>query len=301
MYNLKMDLNEVRVFVKVVQAGSFNRAAKQLGMPNSTASAKVSALERRLGVTLLQRTTRRLHLTEQGEQYFRRCVQGLNEILGAETEASAAQQRVQGHLRVTAPIDLGSTCLMGLISTFRKKFLQVSVELILSDQFKDLVAEGIDVAIRAGTLSDSGLIGKKLGVALWVPFASPQYLKKAGTPKHPKELGEHACLQFTPFGDGPWELSSGRSTVKVPVARQIGANDVNLLKALVIEGNGIGLLPTFACHNEERQGKLVRVLPEWRGYSDPVHLVYPDQKFVAPRIRAFVDMAVAELSGIFRS
>lgn len=295
-----MDLNEVRVFVKVVQAGSFKQAAKQLGMPNSTASAKVSALERRLGVTLLQRTTRKLHLTEQGERYFRRCLRGLDEILGAEAEASSAQQGVQGHLRVTAPVDLGSTCLTGLISAFRKKFPQVSVELILSDQIKDLVAEGIDVAIRAGNLSDSGLIAKKLGVALWVPFASPQYLKSAGTPRHPKELGSHACLQFTPFGDGPWELSSGRSTVKLPVTRQIGGNDVNLLKALIMEGNGIGLLPTFACHTELKQGKLVRVLPEWRAYLDPVHLVYPAQRFVAPKVRAFVDVAVEDFGWLFK-
>ena len=171
-----MDLNEINVFLRVAQAGSFTRAAKQLGIPNSTASAKVSALERRLGVTLLQRTTRKLHLTEGGEAYFRQASQGLEEILKAEAAISASQREPQGLLRVTAPIDLGSNCLADLISAFRKKYPAVNVELIFTARYVDLVGEGVDVAVRAGKLRDSGLIARKVGVANWIPIASPAYL-----------------------------------------------------------------------------------------------------------------------------
>lgn len=298
-----MDLNEIKVFVKVVQAGSFNRAAKLLGIPNSTVSAKVSALEKRLSVTLLKRTTRKLSLTEAGEIFFRRCLKGLDEIQDAEAEASSAQEEAKGLLRVTAPIDLGSTCLMGLISTLRKKFPQIAIELILSDEFKDLVSEGMDLAIRAGHLKDSGLIAKKLGNATWVPFASPSYLKKAGAPNHPKELGKHPCLQFFPLTSlthEKWELTNGKTSITVPIRAEVSGNDVNLIKALTVAGNGIALLPSFACHAEVKQGKLVRILPSWSAFTDPIHLLYPDQKFVPSKVRAFIEVAIEEFHSILK-
>lgn len=295
-----MDLNAIRVFIKVVQAGSFVRAARQLGIPSSTASAKVSALEASLGVTLLQRTTRKLHLTEAGQLFFIRCLKGFDEISSAEAEVKSAQEEVKGHLRVTAPFDLGSTCLMGLISAFKRKYPRVTLELILSDSFKDLLSEGIDLAIRAGSLSDSSLIAKRLGIATWAPFASPSYLKRAGTPSHPKDLGKHSCLQFSPLGTEGWKFSNGRTTVVVPLPFEIGGNDVNLIKALAVSGNGIALLPTFACLNEIKDRKLIQILSEWSVFSDPIHLVYPRQKFVPLKVRAFVDVATEEFRLILR-
>jgi DNA-binding transcriptional LysR family regulator len=294
-----MDLNEIKVFVRVAQTGSFTRAAKQLGIPNSTASAKVSALERRLGVTLLQRTTRKLRLTEGGEAYFLQASQGLEEIFKAEAEIDALQREPQGLLRVTAPIDLGSSCLAELISAFRKKYPAVNVELIFTSRYVDLVAEGVDVAMRAGKLRDSGLIARKVGVADWIPIASPAYLKQAGAPSHPKDLRHHACLQFTPLGTDEWQLTDGKHTVNVSLGRQLVVNEVNFTKALALAGNGIALLPSYICRNEIRSAKLVRILPEWRGRVDALHLVYPGQKFVAPKVRAFVDMASVVLKRMF--
>jgi DNA-binding transcriptional LysR family regulator len=295
-----MHLNEISVFVKVVQAGSFTQAARQLGIPNSTASARVAALERRLGVTLLKRTTRKLRLTEEGEAYFRQASQGLETILQAETEASSAQREAQGTLRVTAPNDLGGNCMAELLSAFRKKYPKVNVELFCTERIVDLVAEGVDLAIRAGELRDSGLIARKVGSTYWVPVASPAYLRKAGTPAHPKELRQHACLQFTPLGKDHWQLTDGKHTVTVPLAARMVANEMNLLKALAACGDGIALLPTYLCHGEMRSKKLVRILPRWRARVDPIHLVYPGQRFVAPKVRAFVDMAVDALQRIFR-
>lgn len=300
LHNPAMDLNEIRVFVKVVQAGSFSQAAKQLGMPNSTVSARISALERRLGVTLLQRTTRKLRLTEAGEVYFRQASLGLEEILKAEAEVSSAQGEPQGLLRVTAPIDIGNDCLSELICTFRKQHPKVSVELIFTDRLVDLVAEGVDLAIRAGELRDSGLIAKKVGAAHWVPFAGPAYLEKAGTPVHPTELRQHACLQFTPLGKESWQLVGGKNTITVSLTSQVLGNDLNLIKALALAGHGVALLPTYACRAEVNNGRLLRILPEWRAKVDPIHLVYPGQKFVPPKLRAFIDTAVKVFARVFK-
>jgi DNA-binding transcriptional LysR family regulator len=295
-----MDLNEINVFIKVAQAGSFTRAAKELGIPNSTASARVSALERRLGVTLLQRTTRKLRLTEEGEAYARQAAQGLEEIARAETEVSVAQREPQGMLRVTAPAGIGNEMFANLVATFRKKYPKVSVEILFADRAMDLVAEGIDVAIRAGDLKDSGLIARQVGTSLWAPFASPAYIKRCGMPAHPKDLREHACLQFTPLGADGWELTDGKHTVTVPLARQLVANELGFVKALALAGNGVALLASHMCSSEIARGKLVRVLPAWHSRIVPVHLVYPGQKFVAPKVRAFVDMAVVELKRAFQ-
>lgn len=295
-----MDLNAIRIFVKVVQAGSFVRAARQLGMPNSTASAKLAALEKRLHVTLLQRTTRKLRLTEAGETYYQHCLRALDEISLAETHINTARQEAQGLLRVTAPVDFGNMCLAGLVATFKQKFPKVALDFVFSNQVLDLVAEGIDVAIRAGRLQDSGLTAKKLGFAHWLPFASPAYLKRAGTPTHPKELGQHDCLQFTRLGDGKWELTRGSTTVRVSVRHYIAANDINLGKTLCVAGYGLALLPTFACHPEIESGALVRVFPEWASRSDPIHIVYPGQKFVDPKVRAFTTVAAEEFKRILQ-
>ena len=193
-----MDLNEVAVFIKVVQLGSFSGAAKQLAMPNSTVSSKVSSLEKRLGVTLIQRTTRKLNITPAGQAYFNRCIQGLEEIHAAEMEIAAVQGEPQGLLRITAPIDLGSRVLPQLVSDFTNTYPKVRVELILSDRKVDLLSESVDLAIRAGDLRDSTLIAKKVGSVYFAPFASARYLKAKGIPTHPRDLRLHHCLQFTP-------------------------------------------------------------------------------------------------------
>ena len=295
-----MDLNAIRIFVKVVQVGSFVQAARQLGIPGSTASAKLSALEQSLGVTLLQRTTRKLHLTQAGEAYFQHCLRALDEISSGEAQINSALRDPQGQLKVTAPIDWGGSCLMGLLSNFRKKYPKVNLEFNFTDQMIDLVGQGFDFAIRAGSLKDSGLIAKRLGFASWVPFASPGYLKKAGIPSHPKDLSTHACIHFTPFGEEPWTMSKGISTVKVPTHSPIAGNDLHLSKALCLAGFGVALLPTFVCQAEIAAGKLIQILPEWSAYSDPIHLLYPRQKFISPKVRAFIEVAVVEFKSILQ-
>ena len=286
-----MDLNEVLVFIKVVQAGSFSQAALQLGMPNSTVSSKVSSLEARLGLTLIRRTTRRLNVTPAGQAYFKKCVQGLEEIYSAENELLASEGEPQGRLRLTAPMDLGSHILPNLISDFSKKFSKVNLDILLTDRRVDLLAENMDLAIRAGELKDSSLKAKKLGAIYFSIFAAPKYLKAHGVPSHPKELRQHQCLHFTSMGSESWKLASPKGLTEFPIMSRVLINDLNLIKTLVCNGDGLALLPAFSCFPELQQGKLVHVLTEWRSQTTPVHFVYPAQKYTAPKVSAFIEFS----------
>jgi len=305
LYNDPMDMNEVAVFIKVSQLGSFSQAARQLDMPNSTVSAKVSSLERRLGVTLIQRTTRRLNLTEAGREYFRRCLAGLSEIHAAEAELASLQSEPSGLFRITAPVELGSVLLPNVVRDYSERFSKVRVEMILSDRRVELLAEAIDIAIRVGHLPDSTLIAKKIAEVFFAPYASPIYLKKRGTPKHPKELREHRCLHFTPLGfelwrlQGPSERASSSqklaaasfTKLEIPVSSPIIVNDLAVLRSMAAAGAGIAMLPNFFCTDEVRDKSLVRILPQWHSEIMPVHFVYPAQAYVTPKLREFIALA----------
>lgn len=290
-----MDFNEAAVFVKVVQAGSFSEAARQLGLPTSTISTRVARLEKRLGVTLLQRTTRRLHLTEAGTVYFHHAAQGLGYMLEAEAAIDEARQQPQGKLKVTAPADLGDSLLAGLVARAQREFPALELELLLTDRYIDLVAEGVDVAIRTGELRDSSLVAKSLGRISWAAFASRGYLSKAAPLQEPQDLHAHHCVQFTPVGRDAWDLNQGDHSITIPLPARTLANSIGVVKSMVENDQGVALLPTFICRPGLVSGELIRVLPAWQAKADPVHLVYPRQRFMPPKLRAFIDLAQVEL------
>lgn len=290
-----MDFNEAAVFVKVVQAGSFSAAARQLGVPTSTISTRVARLEKRLGVTLLQRTTRKLNLTEAGALYFEHASTGLGYLLEAEAALDEARQQPQGVLKVTAPADLGDALLGGLIAQTQLAYPALSFELMLTERYVDLVAEGVDVAIRTGELRDSSLIAKSLGTIQWALFASPQYLRDSGELKTPADLGQHQCVQFTPMGRHHWDLQQGATALRVPLPARTLVNSIGVVRVMTEKGQGVALLPMFICQPSVKTGGLQRVLPEWRGQADALHLVYPKQRFMPPKLRGFIDLAVANL------
>lgn len=287
-----MDLDGIAIFVKVLQAGSFSQAAKLLGMPNSTVSAKVSALEKRLGVTLLQRTTRKLRATQAGEAYFQRSVRALEELQAAENELETARGEPKGLLRLTAPVEAGHSLLPALVHAFLKKHPRMEVELIVTNRVLDLVVDGIDLAIRAGPLKDSSLIAKRFDLGDLGLWASPEYLTRHAAPRHPKELAQHNCLRFYRFKDDGFRLSHGRENFHVAVSGQLVADDFETLRSLAILDEGIAFLPSFLCSEDRKQDKLTRVLPQWRGDRVFLSLVYPAQRFVPTKVRAFI--AVAE-------
>ncbi len=290
-----MDLNEAAVFVKVVEAGSFSAAARLLGLPTSTVSTRVARLERRLGVTLLQRTTRRLHLTEAGELYYQHASTGLGHMLDAEAAVTESAGEPKGLLRVTAPADVGDLILAEIINQMRHHCSKVSIEMVLMNRYVDLIAEGVDVAIRTGSLKDSTLVAKNVGIARWAPFASPGYLKSAPKLTTPQALSQHSCLQFTPLGKEAWTLSNKRDSVTIPMSGQVMVNDIGVIRSMALASEGVALLPLYLCRHESDGDRLVRVLPEWHAKADPIHLVYPRQRFMPPKLRAFVDLASLEL------
>lgn len=286
-----MNLNEIAIFIKVVELGSFIAAANSLDMPKSTVSAKISSLEKRLGVTLIRRTTRKLHITDVGKKYFEECQKALSQIQTAEELVSEGQTTPHGLLKVTAPVELGSALLPLVVTEFNKKYPQVVLELILTDRTVDLIAEGVDIGIRTGTLKDSSLISKRLGNIYFAPFASPKYLKNNPVIKSPKDLEKFDSIVFSSLGTNEWQLMSGKEKQIVKPQKQTVANDLNLIKTLTISGMGVSLLPTFYCYNEVKTGKLIRILKNWQTDLRPVHFIYPSQKFVTPKIKAFIEVA----------
>ena len=288
-----MDLDDIAVFVKVVQAGSFSKAARLLGMPNTTVSAKVARLEKRLGVTLIQRTTRKLHITPAGQAYFARCVRGLDEIETAEAEISSASAEPRGLLRITVTGDVAHSLLPPIAAEYVRTHPRLKIEVIVANRIVDLVGEGIDLAIRAAELKDSTLVARRFlsfTVDLW---ASPRYLAQRGTPRTPAALDGHDCLVFSRLAKHQLRLSDGRQQAALPSNGRISVDDMETLRAFVLQGAGIGTLPDFLCHAHARHGTLVRVLPKWTCTNGALSFVYPSQPFVPAKVRAFIDLALA--------
>lgn len=296
--NRFMDYNEVAIFIKVVQKESFSKAAIALDMPKSTVSTKVSNLEKRLGTTLLKRSTRKLQLTEDGTIFFQRAIKGINEILAAENEIISENSEPHGQLKITAPIDIGNIVLTELTANFLKKYPKVNIKIILSDRYVDFLEEEIDLAIRAGTLKDSTLIAKKIGEVAFGIYASPKHLKTHGVPNAPKDLKSHHCILFSSISE--WKLHNAKQSITVAPHERIVVNDLNLAMSLAVQGEGLALLPSFLCQPEIKSGKLVRVLKGWKSNVSPIHFVYPTQRHVQPAVKMFIEMSTALMQNRFK-
>jgi DNA-binding transcriptional LysR family regulator len=286
-----MELDAIEVFVKVVQAGSFSRAARELRMPNTTVSSKVARLEKRVGTTLIQRTTRKLRVTPAGQSYFERCVRGLDEIRAGEDELESTAKEATGLLRITAASDMAHTLLPPIIQRYLKKYPKVAVDLVVTSRIVDLVAEGVDLAIRPGPLKDSSLIARPLFTGKLGLWATQSYLNRHPPVKEPRNLGLHQLLIFKPLASQDLFLSSGSKKARLNYEGRIFADEMETLAALATLGEGIALLPEFLARGEKGQ-RLVKVLPEWQWGEGRLFLVYPGKRFVPPKLRAFIDLAL---------
>jgi DNA-binding transcriptional LysR family regulator len=226
-------------------------------------------------------------------------VKALEEIETAENAVITAQVAPQGLLKVTAAPDAGVAMLPEVLSEFLKRYPQVSVELVLTTRVVDLVAEGIDVALRAGQLKDSTLIARKVGLGSFRLFASPAYLKAKGTPRTPDDLKAHQCLHFTRFPSATWRLQSGREQRTVAVSGRLCGDDFGALRELAVHGHGIVLIPPFLCEKLVDKKQLAPVLPAWYRSAEPLYLVHPGGRFVTPKVRAFVQVAAERLTRVF--
>ncbi|MCY1076406.1 LysR family transcriptional regulator [Archangium lansingense] len=283
-----MDLNELLVFAKVVQAGSFTAAARGLQMPKSTVSRKVSELEERVGAQLLQRTTRKLRLTEVGQAYYEHCARIVAEAEEAELAVTRMQAAPHGLLRVTAPLTF--SFLGPIVAEFLKRYPEVQLELVCTDRSVDLMEEGFDLAVRAGRLVDSSLIARRLGNIERIVVAAPSCLQERGVPKTPKDLEKHDCLVFgAGLKANVWTLHSGNKSVDVSVRARVVVNEPDMLHALTLAGSGVALLPTLHYSEDLTTGRLRRILPDWNSSGAPVHAVYPSTRHHSPKVMAFVD------------
>lgn len=284
------DLNDIAIFVKVAQFESFSRAALSLGMPVSTVSRRVSELEGELGVTLLQRTTRKLTLTTQGQAYFHQCAEPLSVLSDAERVLTHSQKKPEGTLKITVPVVLREHAFLDFISEFMRAYPRIKVDLLISNEFIDFVAQNIDMGIRFGDLEDSTLVAKKLGVTVRYLVATPGYLQGRQIPQKPEDLKLHQCVLMNgKNNEAQWNLESGRKKVSLRVAGNVSSRDFNSVSYFTHQGHGVGLLPFNYCDDLIASGELVRLLPDWVSPKIPVHALYPTRKFIPAKLRVFLD------------
>lgn len=281
---------EIAIFVAVVESGSFSRAAEQLGQANSAISRAVKKLESRLGVSLLNRTTRQLSLTEEGERYFRRMQAVLQEMAAAENELMEARHTPRGVLRVDAATPVVLHFLMPLIKPFREKYPEITLSLVSSETFINLIERKVDVAIRAGALTDSSLRARPLFISYRKIVASPDYISRYGKPEKVADLRQHLCLSFTePVSLNTWPVA-GDDGQLFEISPGISSNSGETLKQLCLSGNGIACLSDYMVDKEIEQGTFVELLAKERlPIEMPFSAVYYSDKAVSTRIRAFID------------
>lgn len=287
-------LLNMEVFVAVVEAGSLRAAADLHRMSPPMAGKHIRALEERLGVQLLVRSTRRQRLTEAGQQFYTQCKAILAQVREAEAGAEALRAAPRGHVRVSAPVTYGSLALAPAIADYLRTQPEVSVDLVLDDALVDLVRDGFDVAVRIGPLADSGLVARRLGRYRSVICAAPTYLARCGTPRSPAELTQHQCLGFSGWTrTGGWRLDGDGGTPRT----RFTANHGQALRTAAVAGFGLVLQPELLLADDIASGRLVEVLQPWWPTPRPVHLLYPRDRQAPPKLTSFVQCMLARLAG----
>lgn len=283
----------MRVFAAVVDAGSFVGASDAIGMSKPAVSRHIQELEARLGVRLLQRTTRKLSLTEEGMVFHARCKELLADVEQAEAEITSRTGEAFGLLKVNVPVSFGILHLAPLWAQFMARNPKVLLDVTLSDRVVDLVEEGFDMAVRIARLPSSSLISRKIASTRMVVCASPAYLDAHGTPAHPRELADHAVLAYSLFSAGErWEFEGPQGTVAVKVRPRMVTNSGDTCRAAALDHQGIILQPSFLVGDDLKSGALVRLLPQYLSMALGVYAVYPTRKHLAPRVRLLIDYLV---------
>ncbi|HEX8192499.1 MAG TPA: LysR family transcriptional regulator [Allosphingosinicella sp.] len=292
-----MDLNQTRMFVEVVRAGGFAAAARRLGVPKSTVSLRIQALEERLGAQLLKRSTRRLSLTSEGQTYFNSVACAVDTLVDAEAATTATEGVLSGTIRFTAPLEFPRDGITHALSTFLAEHPRVRFDMVLTNQPLDLVAENIDLALRGGDPGGAGLIIRKVGEIAFGLYASPQYIERCGRPETLTELEAHDLMLF----NSPSQSRALRAAeILAGQEPRLTVDNFAFLRRLAIAGVGIAALPHVLVAHEVAAGRLERVLGGWAGEPSGLFLVFPSRRDMTPRVKAFADHLVAAL-GPWRS
>jgi len=291
-----LDLDELRVYVRVVDRGGFSLAARELGVPTSTVSRTVARLEAATGTRLLHRTPRSVRATSEGRALYASVREAVATLEHAVQGLEPASRQPKGLLRVTTPIEIGCTFLADVAVAFAERYPLVQLDLILTNRAVSLVDEGIDLAARAAArLPDSSLVARKLGDIEHALYASPRYVERHGAPSSPDELREHRCIVFRARDLAKtWTLRDRRgATTEVVVRGRMGGDDFGYVRAAVLAGGGVALLPRLVCAKDEAEGRLVRVLPGHAAKGAGLYLLVPSAAHVPARVAAFRDFVAA--------
>jgi DNA-binding transcriptional LysR family regulator len=281
---------EMSTFVAVVDAGSFVRAADAQGMSKPAVSRHVGDLEARLGVRLLQRTTRRLSLTDEGQIFYDRCKNVLMTVDEAETEIASRSREASGILRINAPLDFGVRYLAPLWGRFRQRHPKLTIEITLSDRLVDLVEEGYDMAVRISVLPDSGLVSRRIATTRLVLCASPAYLATHGEPQTLADFARHDIIAYSQLSTGfEWFFDGPAGRVSVLTQPSISANNGETCRAAALNHQGIILQPSFLVGDDLKSGALVELMPQFRSKEVGVFTVYPSRRHVAPKVSRMVE------------
>lgn len=283
-------IDGMRTYVAVVSEGSFSRAAERLNMSPQLVSKYVAQLESRLGARLINRSTRRLSVTEVGQAYYERCRDVLADIDEMENAVGDATAAARGTLRINAPMTFGTMHLSAAIAEYQRGQPEVTVDLTLDDRVVDIVSEGYDVAIRIGRLRESSLVARKLAPVRLVVCGAPDYLAKRGVPAKPQDLEDHDCLMYS-LSSAPdhWQFRKGNVTHDIHVTGSFTANNGDAVRLAALAGRGLALQPTFIVGNDIREGRLQLVLQDYEVEPMGVYAVYAHRKYLSGKVRSFVD------------
>jgi DNA-binding transcriptional LysR family regulator len=289
----------IQLFVRVVETGSFSKAASELGITQPTATKHVAALEERLGARLLHRSTRGVTATEVGTLYYEKCKTIERDLEEADNLATLSQRKLGGVLRVNTSVAFGRRVLVPLALKFMHEHPDISLDMTFDDRYVDLVAQGIDVALRMGRLADSTLGARYLGINPWLVAASPAYLAKAGVPKTPADLSKHPCIVYSSVqGDDRWQFTDAKGRgVTVPVRGPLRSNNLSAVLAAARAGLGFAALPWYVARESASEGKIKPVLETYALPVQELHAVYPSPKLVPSKVIAFLSFLQESLSG----
>jgi DNA-binding transcriptional LysR family regulator len=279
------------LFARVVEAGGFSAAAREMGLSKASVSKRIARLEDRLGVRLLNRTTRRLSLSEAGEAFYAGCRRMVSEAEAAEQAVTHLAAAPRGTLRVNAPMSFGQLHLAPALNAFLERYPELAVDLVLDDREANLVQDGFDVGVRIKPLQDSSLISRRLAPSRALICAAPAYLEAHGAPVRSEDLSRHPCLLYSYHSEpGVWVLRGPEGERRVRVSGRLRANNGEALLKAAVDGFGVTLMPTFIIGEAVRQGRLQPVLSDWSAGSPvAVHAIYPASRNLSPKVRVFVD------------
>lgn len=290
------DLNAMALFVRVVDYKSFTEASKRLGVPISTVSRKVSELEKDLGVRLLERSTRKLRLTELGQEYYQYCHRGLEEFETGALIINNRQSEVVGTLRISIPPNLADVLVAPIVCTFQDAYPKTSIRILVTERYVDLIEDGVDIALRVGKLENSSMISRRLLVYRHLLVASPKYLEVHGEPGHPMELSTHRLITFGGWqGQLLWEFKNGQKTNKVAVDSVFSINEMTGIQLAAEAGQGIAEIPAIICAAALQEGKLIEVMPAWTFSPTTLSAIYPSKRNTSRLVRYFMDFCVAHI------